>query len=40
MFDITAERPEDGPVIDDLLDQAFGPGAGARVEIDCVVELE
>ncbi|HET6522779.1 MAG TPA: N-acetyltransferase [Geminicoccaceae bacterium] len=26
MFDITAERPEDGPVVDGLLDQAFGPG--------------
>ena len=30
MFDITAERPEDGPVIDDLLDQAFGPGRHAK----------
>jgi predicted N-acetyltransferase YhbS len=30
MFDITAERPEDGPVIDHLLDQAFGPGRHAK----------
>lgn len=25
MFDLTAERPEDGPIIEDLLDLAFGP---------------
>ncbi|MGP1397928.1 MAG: GNAT family N-acetyltransferase [Inquilinaceae bacterium] len=24
MFDLTAERPEDGPIIEDLLDLAFG----------------
>ena len=31
MFTITTERPEDGPIIEDLLDTAFGPFRESKV---------